>query len=1340
MATTKGLYTTNRTYVGMLRGTYATVQYVLPTYTTDPLFRFNSLLLTGETDYLPFNADNSLNNFNVTVVGDAKASNFSPYTPGYYSAFFDGTGDYLSAGDQTEFEFGSGAYTVELWWFATSSADQNLIGKWVDSSGAEWILQWRNAGYFRWAVGGSVSSDATTSLPLNVWNHIAVSKSGTSLRIFLNGSQINTTANEGTISATSSSLTIGTSQVNTTPNYTTGYISNVRIVKGTALYTAAFTPPTSPLTAISGTSLLTCQDNRFIDRSTNNFAITVSGDSKISAAVPFDVPASFASYGSAYFDGASDYVSIPNSPLHATLPGDFTAECWFYLNNVSTTQLIFSHRTNGYCPFLIWASSASLLLYVSSDNASWNIINGDTLTTVAAGQWYHLAYTRTGSTFRVFINGIQVKTFSSSASFTTSNSLQLGMTTLETNSSLNGYISDFRFVKGTGVYTGNFTPPSAPVSISGSTSQYAVTANVNTTFPSANTSLSLLQYSQPHNNSTFLDKSNFRQVIARNGNATQGSFSPYGQNWSGYFDGTGDYLAAPTSSNLVFGTGDFCVEMWYYQATNATAGLFSNSVSSGGGDAQFEIQIASSTFYPTVYGWNTAFLTSSVASTGGAWNHLVVCRNGTTLSMFLNGVRVATTTTSNNFSSTNAFNIGRQASNGAYLTGYISNLRVAKGSSVYDPTQSTITVPTSPLTAVSGTSLLTCQSNRFIDNSTNNFAITVNGDTSIQKSSPFGLTANASPTFTGGSAYFDTNGDYIGSPQSATYNLSIGNWTIEAWYYSFSDLSQSARYMTFIPSSGSTYGILPGNGAFILNLFGSSSPISTSIPSTLYRWQHIALVKSGSTTTLYINGIAGGSGTVSWVDAPTAIYVGGNPGGYAYYFSGYVSDFRFVRNAVYTGNFTLPSLPLTLSGNSSIYSNTTNVNTTFSVANTNLMLNFTEGAIKDSTMYIDAKSVGDAKLGFETPYSGSYYSNYFDSSGDYFTCSTSSAQFGTGNFTVEFWIYPTTVASAIAVIDFRSSVGASYGQIYINTDGTVHFYLPTDIATTNSVVINTWNHVAITRTAGTLQMFINGVSGYSASNSGTFNAAAVTIGAAVNGGSGVNGYISNLRFVTGTGIYTTAFTPPTSPLTAVSGTSLLTCQSNRFIDNSTNNFTITKTGETAVRSFNPFQRNTGSSLFFDGSGDYLQIPSSTQEIIGTANATVEFWMYPLQTDGYRRIVTTTNGGFNAGSFFIRFNNGNFLYGTGTTNATATTPAANTWTHVAWVGTNNGSNQTLYFNGNVVSTTTTYSITEAIQFVGGYYTTGPAEYFAGYIDDLRVTKGNVRYTANFTPSINMLPVR
>jgi len=181
---------------------------------------------------------------------------------------------------------------------------------------------------------------------------------------------------------------------------------------------------------------------------------------------------------------------------------------------------------------------------------------------------------------------------------------------------------------------------------------------------------------------------------------------------------------------------------------------------------------------------------------------------------------------------------------------------------------------------------------------------------------------------------------------------------------------------------------------------------------------------------------------------------------------------------------------------------------------------------------------------------------------------TTSVTIGTGNFTFEAWCL------------FNPN-GATYGRVggvgdMYNTSGFgVNFNASTlrlEVTSNNSTIINptqvisygTWNHIALVRSGSTVTLYINGVSGGTATNSsslsGSIYLSAVLYLATIYYGAGE---ISNAR-LTNTAVYTTAFTPPVSPLTNISGTTLLTLQNATIIDNSSSPLTITNTGTVAT--------------------------------------------------------------------------------------------------------------------------------------------------------------------------------
>jgi hypothetical protein len=383
---------------------------------------------------------------------------------------------------------------------------------------------------------------------------------------------------------------------------------------------------------------------------------------------------------------------------------------------------------------------------------------------------------------------------------------------------------------------------------------------------------------------------------------------------SGYFDGSGDYLTVPDNAVFDFGTGDFTLECWVY--TTSYTGPNTDVIMSTYQDGSngWTIGITNGVFYGAAAG-DSAQLNSSVAPTA-SWTHLVLARSSTTLSFFVNGSRAATATNSTNMASTSAVTIGTNVGGGGLsFNGYIGGLRVVKGTAVYDPTQTTLTVPTAPLTAITNTSLLLNFTNGgIIDNTAKNVLETVGNaqiSTSVKK---YGT----------GSLAFDGNGDNLSGPANPNLDMNTGNWTIECWVYI---LSRTLNYPLIFGNNngGYTAGALAlvnsnaDSGASIDRFCLSVKDISNaptlvaSSTNSSNTWYHLAVVRNGTSLVMYRDGTSVASTTISssivfdWGKLGSRIG-GGNWDGANSYFNGYIDDLRITKGiARYTANFTPPT-------------------------------------------------------------------------------------------------------------------------------------------------------------------------------------------------------------------------------------------------------------------------------------------------------------------------------------------------------------------------------------------------------------------------------------------------
>ena len=409
--------------------------------------------------------DSSTNAFTVSRFGDTVHSGHNPFsTVSDGSAYFDGTGDYLTC-SSSAFALGTGDFTIEMWiyWTGLPGSDIGIIGGLGSGSGSSIGIYNFGANITLLKTGGTtfVLFGSKNQLTINQWNHLAITRSGNSHRCFINGTldtagAVTSTADWGTPTTTTYIGSQGTS------GYFNGYLSNIRVILGTALYTANFTPPTSALTAITNTQLLLLTDNYSIVNSTPTvLPVTIVGNTTISTAqFPTGMDRSI------YFDGTGDYLTIPNNSAFNLGSSNFTIEAWVY-PTVSGTEKQIITKYDAYPTGFEWnldILSTGVLLFNGYGTSYFEVRS---TTTIAINTWTHVAAVRNGATITIYINGVSSGTVSAQTFQTTTANVAVGRDLEATGATriFTGYISNVRVVKGTAIYTSNFTP-SAPLSVS----------------------------------------------------------------------------------------------------------------------------------------------------------------------------------------------------------------------------------------------------------------------------------------------------------------------------------------------------------------------------------------------------------------------------------------------------------------------------------------------------------------------------------------------------------------------------------------------------------------------------------------------------------------------------------------------------------------------------------------------------------------------------------------------------------------------------------------------------------------------------------------------------------
>jgi hypothetical protein len=1100
----------------------------------DPYFDYVTLLLNGNPinkNTSTFITDASTNHFQITPNGQPGNSVQNPFQAGYYSNYFPSISSYLTTSNSPSSIIGSfnssSNFWIEAWVYPVlvttggSNVDIGTIVGSMNPNGGENDWSWGvtpngNLSLYWYTSSGGKLCVSSGFVPNNAWTHIAINVNNGSITLFINGVSQTLTGTTSTSSPTGTLSYLAIGQWNTSggSNFT-GYISNLRIIKA-SYQTSNFTPSTTPLTAVANTTLLTCQSNQFIDNSSLTSTFTLGGSVAVSQNQPFTYTTPV-TYGSGYFDGSS-YVYTSDASSNLSFgSGDWTVDFWVYSSSFSSSKqgTVWDNRYNSSTGICINVFSGG---YVSAGQIS---INTNTTPAVAAGgnliagAWNFVRVVRSSGTIYGYTNGTLAFTYSDGRTYGSPTKIFSGADWTQTGlsySSFTGYISNLRQIAGTAL--SGSTIPSAPTTVVSGTQLLTLQANV------------------PAQNNTFVDSSPNQFPITRNGNTTQGSFSPYGNLWSNYVSAN-NYLTTPNNSALTLGSGNYTVECWVnINSFTANGGIMEVGAPGSLDNSTWGIEFNGSTNSLILFIYNannsTAIITSSQPISGQGWIHIAVVRNSNTTTMYYNGTSVGSYSGSYTVSGGNPWYIGAgfYSPSTRSTIGYISNARIVVGTAVYT---SNFTPSTTPLTAISGTSLLTCQSNQFIDNSSNAFAITVNGSPSVQRFSPFNPTAPYSTTTIGGSAYTPSDNNYLSTTNPL---ININDWTVEFWMY---PTSYENAYGIWGASNGGgsqpkvAYQLSSSASAITLYVNGSST-ISASAP-TLNQWTYVSISRQSSSGNAFIhyNGVlqtSGSAGAVTSITSGFQWFTNGEQPQVG--MTGYLSNGRVSNTARYTGSsYSIPTTPTSIDANTIFYTA------------------FTNAGIPDLAMQNDLQTVGSAQVSTSVVKYGTG-SLSFNGTTDYLTAPfIPEFVLGTSNWTIEGWIYLTNISSGPANIISINADGITYAsaRITVNSDGSLYLlcassasvWINTTTTATGLVTTNTWYHVAAVRNGSTFTLYLNGTSVLTyTSSSSLYNPSGPLYIGALKYSGGFNtflqGYVDDIRITNGYARYTSNFTPPTSAL------------------------------------------------------------------------------------------------------------------------------------------------------------------------------------------------------------------
>jgi len=636
------------------------------------------------------------------------------------------------------------------------------------------------------------------------------------------------------------------------------------------------------------------------------------------------------------------------------------------------------------------------------------------------------------------------------------------------------------------------------------------------------------------------------------------------------------------------------------------------------------------------------------------------------------------------------------------------------------------------------------QNNTFLDSSSNNYTITRNGTPTQGTFTPFSQT--------GWSNFFNGSTTSLRMAANSAFDQNAGSFSVECFVY---PATIQATTGLFIYGAQGNTGLLMLAYGYTTGLFkidqgaGGGVKITSSNTYPANAWYHVAYTYDGSTLKLFVNGILQGSAANAALNpriAGPAVAIGEFAG--ASYFNGYISNFRICRAAIPTAYQTASTTV-----GATIYTpSTTPLTTTSQGASNVTFLTCQNNRFIDNasaltftlfgTPSVQAFSPFAANVAYSTSNIGG--SGYFNGTGDFLTVGATAPtlNFGTGDFTVECWIYPTADASIQKIYDFRSTAGAVGFNLQRQSGSVIAFQNSVNVVTTssNAAPLNAWTHIVASRVSGNSRLFINGVlQGTAVADTATYvngtNRPVIGVRGTNTTLDDFTGYITTAKVVVGSGV--TSVTLPTSPSTSNGSNVYLGFTNAGIYDASTKNTLLTvgnASVSTAQAKFSP------TSIAFDGSGDYVPTtPVTVVNAINNANCTLEMWVYSSNSSASLKCLIDTRTALGASTGYGVYQTGNnvVVYGGPLRGNAVASLNGNTWTHLAV--TRAGATNYVFLNGTLFNTFSYgNTLTSGNVTIGSDVAASNA--FTGFIEEVRITNGIARYTTNFSVPTTVFPVQ